>query len=481
LCLCGFFVFLSPRARAQARFDPPFFFGLATAPGHSEDRLDDIWLDWGRRGRIAAFRDQAQPERRLDFWTHPEVELDLAAGTGVQVYRLGVDWGRLEPRPHEFDAKAIARYHRLLKLVKARRMRVMLTLMHHSVPKWAQERGGWLADGMKDDFEEFARRAIDEFAPDVDYWVTFNEANVFAPLAYSYGLWPPGGRRSFASLVALGPLRGETVRAMDRMSEAHNDVYAWAHAKHPGVRIGIAQNMAFYTGKTPLERLEARVPDALMNWRFPERIRGRMDFFGMNYYGAEWIKNGRLNIEPEEEYSEAGRAVYPAGLYVLLKEIHRRFADIPIIVTENGIADSTDVLRRAYLLEHLAAVAAARADGAPVAGYFFWTLSDNLEWADGYCPKFGLVAVDRARGLRRSPRASYFLFKKIVATREVDDGMRRAAWSEVAASAGKPRPFCRAADGVSGLDAPVERAFSAKDWRFRSPAAESYFPARAAR
>jgi len=454
-------------AQAQSRFDPPFVFGLATAPGHSEDHLEDVWMDWGRQGGIAAFKNQAQPERRLDFWSHPEVELDLAAGTGIDVYRLGIDWGRVEPRPHQFDAKALARYRRLLGLVKARRMRVMLTLMHHSVPKWAQQRGGWLSDEVKADFEEFARRAIDELGPDVDYWITFNEANVFAPLAYANGLWPPGEKRSIASLAALGPLRGEVLRAEDRMSDAHNDVYDWAHRAHPGIKIGIAHNMAHYTGRAALDRLLARATAALMNWRFPERVRGRTDFFGMNYYGAEWIKNGRLDIDPAEEYSEAGRAIDPAGLYSLLKEAHARFPGQPILITENGIADSTDVLRPAYLLEHLAAVAKARAEGVPVAGYFFWTLSDNMEWSDGYCPKFGLVAVDRKNGLRRTPRGSYSLYKKIIATREVTPEMRRDAWAAVAAHAGRPRPFCRAADAVTALDAPAERSFSSKDWRFR--------------
>lgn len=453
-------------ARAQTRFEPPFFFGLATAPGQSENGLPDIWMDWGRRGGIAAFRNQARPERRLDFWTRPEAELDLAAGTGAEVYRFGVDWGRVMPRRHEFDEKAIARYRRMLKLVKARRMRVMLTLMHHSVPKWAQQRGGWLQDGMKDDFGEFARRMIDEFQPDVDYWITFNEANVFAPLAYSAGLWPPGGRRSFVSLVSW-PFRGETVRAMDRMSDAHDEVYAWAHRKYPAIKLGVAHNMAFYTGKTALGRLEARLPDALMNWRFPERIRGRMDFFGVNYYGAEWIKGARVDIDPEEEYSEAGCAVHPAGLYVLLKEIQRRFPDIPILVTENGIADATDILRPSYLIEHLAAIAKARAEGVPVLGYFFWTLSDNLEWADGYCPKFGLVAVDRENDLRRTPRGSYFLFQKIVAARGVSADLRRAAWDAVVANGGKPRPFCRGDDRLKGLDAPAARKIAVKDWRFR--------------
>ena len=46
-------------------------------------------------------------------------------------------------------------------------------------------------------------------------------------------------------------------------------------------------------------------------------------------------------------------------------------------------------------------------------GYFFWTTSDNWEWADGYGPKFGLVAVDRANGLARIPRPSYHLFSKV--------------------------------------------------------------------
>lgn len=47
-------------------------------------------------------------------------------------------------------------------------------------------------------------------------------------------------------------------------------------------------------------------------------------------------------------------------------------------------------------------------------GYLFWTTSDNWEWADGYGPKFGLVAVDRANNLARKPRPSYYLFSKVL-------------------------------------------------------------------
>ncbi|MDE2491758.1 MAG: glycoside hydrolase family 1 protein [Elusimicrobia bacterium] len=454
-------------AAAQTRFPTPFFFGLATAPGQSEDRLDDVWLDWARAGKVAAFANQAVPGERLEFWTRPQVELDLAARTGIGVYRLGVDWGRVEPRRGVFDEKAIARYRAILGMVRARRMKVMLTLMHHSVPKWLQARGGWTNDAAIGDYLVFAERMIDEYHAQVSWWVTFNEPNVFASLAYGAGLWPPGKPDSPLSLLAVGPFRGAAVRALDRMADAHDALYAWAHRRYPDVRIGIAQNMAYYTGRSRLDRLEALYPDRLLNWRFPERVRGRLDFFGVNYYGAEWVHDARLVLDPRAEYSESGRAIDPNGLLTILTEVHARFPRPPIVVTENGIADSTDVLRPAYLIEHLQAVAAARAAGIPVEGYVWWTLSDNWEWSDGYCPKFGLVAVDRARGLKRIPRPSYFLFRRIVETRRITTAMRARAWAEVAAHAGRERPFCRAADAVTALDAPRERRFVRTDWRFR--------------
>ena len=47
-------------------------------------------------------------------------------------------------------------------------------------------------------------------------------------------------------------------------------------------------------------------------------------------------------------------------------------------------------------------------------GYCFWTISDNWEWADGYGPKFGLVAVDRHNNLARHPRPSYDLYTEVL-------------------------------------------------------------------
>lgn len=60
----------------------------------------------------------------------------------------------------------------------------------------------------------------------------------------------------------------------------------------------------------------------------------------------------------------------------------------------DGRAHDPERLR--YLQEHVASCARAIQLGVPLAGYFAWSLLDNLEWADGYRPRFGLVYVDFA-------------------------------------------------------------------------------------
>lgn len=455
-------------AHASEGFKLPddFFFGVANAPAQVEDGLDDTWMEFALAGKSAAFNNQVSPTEKLQFWTHPEIEIDMAAKTGVTVFRMGIDWGRVMPSEGKIDEAALVRYQEILNMVQAKKMKVMLSLMHHSVPKWLALKGGWTAPLAHEQFVFFSKTLMERFHQDVEWWITFNEGNIFAMLTYSVGIWPPGIKGSLFSPLALGPFKGAAAQAMDRMTDAHNEFYDWAHPKYPQSKIGLAHNMAYYTGKNFFNRIAASFIDSMMNWRFPDRVKGRMDFYGFNYYGAEWVKGGQIDIDPEEEYSDAGRAINPQGLLELLKEIYERYPMLPILITENGIGDETDILRPSYLIEHLAVVNQAIQLGIPVKGYVLWSLTDNFEWADGYCPKFGIVAVDRLNGMKRIERPSFSLFSSIAKTKTVSTSERNMAWDNVQKNVGLNRPFCRHDDGVTSLNEPKLRKFVKKDWRF---------------
>jgi beta-glucosidase/6-phospho-beta-glucosidase/beta-galactosidase len=139
---------------------------------------------------------------------------------------------------------------------------------------------------------------------------------------------------------------------------------------------------------------------------------------------------------------------------------------IPFFITENGIADATDILRPSYMIEHLYAINKAQEEGVNILGYIFWTLSDNWEWADGYCPKFGLASVNR-ENISRSPRQSYYLYKAISTTKVITKEQRDTSWSKVQSNINKDRPFCRSDDGLTSLDRPKSRKISTFDWRFK--------------
>jgi beta-glucosidase len=145
-----------------------------------------------------------------------------------------------------------------------------------------------------------------------------------------------------------------------------------------------------------------------------ELVGAGSDFIGVNYYTRR-IVSARAGDGPWPWQVEPGRAevprtdlgweIVPDDLTALLLRLHRDHPGVPLLITENGAiygdgpgADGAvhDDRRVRFLHAHLAAVHRAIEGGAPVEGYYHWSLVDNFEWAMGYWPRFGLVHVDRA-------------------------------------------------------------------------------------
>ena len=96
---------------------------------------------------------------------------------------------------------------------------------------------------------------------------------------------------------------------------------------------------------------------------------------------------------------------------------------MPIVITENGMAHDVclvdgaidDQQRIDFLQSYLQHYARAIADGVPARGYFLWSVMDNLEWAEGYAGRFGLIHIDYATQQRRL-KASAHWYRRVIAT-----------------------------------------------------------------
>ena len=98
----------------------------------------------------------------------------------------------------------------------------------------------------------------------------------------------------------------------------------------------------------------------------------------------------------------------PEALTEVVRRLARYYPEKDLVVTENGLATLHDSERVEYIGRALAALHGAISDGLRVRGYIHWSLMDNFEWASGYTPKFGLVAVDRETQVRTvKPSARY--------------------------------------------------------------------------
>ena len=110
--------------------------------------------------------------------------------------------------------------------------------------------------------------------------------------------------------------------------------------------------------------------------------------------------------------------VYPEGLTKIIEnEVKRYGIDIPIHITENGMANKDlyiggkvdDQKRIDYYFLHLQEVKTLIEKGYNIKSYFAWSLLDNFEWSFGYSKRFGLVYVD-FESQKRIKKKSWYAF-----------------------------------------------------------------------
>jgi beta-glucosidase/6-phospho-beta-glucosidase/beta-galactosidase len=359
--------------------------------------------------------------------------------TGLNGYRFSIEMARVYPTREAFDADepdedGLAKYRDLLDALRGAKITPLVTLHHFAWPLYMDdpskntEPQGWERDDATSVFGAFCERMAREFGGEVDLWVTINEPLVEASVGYLAALWPPG---------VSDPERLATV--MRKQVEGHARCYDKIHAADDGdadgdgkkARVSIADHHRVYEPLDPKSEADAAaVKHAKAFWNlwylnaivkgdldenFDDEIgpgepkgdpdlAGRADYLGINYYGVSevyskglelpyvGVQPGQFDLQDGRPKNDLGWSIHAAGFGEVLDAAAEY--GLPIVVTENGIADAKDKNRSRFLLEHVFEMGKAMKRGAKVEGYFHWALMDNFEWVSGYCPRFGLFAVD---------------------------------------------------------------------------------------
>ena len=424
--------------QASYHFPQGFLWGTATSSHQVEGQnTNNNWFEWERRGKINQGHTSGPA---LDWWNGKwEEDLDRAAAGGQNAHRFSVEWSRVQPQPGVWDEQALKKYRRMAQGMYDRGITPVVTLHHFTNPLWLEEMGGWENPEVIPLFGAYAQRIVSLLGDYVTLWCTFNEPNVYAVLAYLEGSFPPGKENL-----------GKTFQVIKNLAVAHAAAYHRIHEQQYEARVGLVihyRDLIPERNWYPPDRLITWLISQLFHDTFPSAAcsgrlklplswslipdgKGTQDFLGLNYYTREVVRfspgSPRQLFSSRSLPKDAPRSETefishsPEGFYRAMKWALQ--FDIPLMITENGVDDSSGSLRPRYLAEHIHQMGQGIDQGWPIKGYFHWTLVDNFEWERGWTQKFGLWSLDRTTG-QRHKRPSAELYQQICRRNQLSASM----------------------------------------------------------
>lgn len=419
-------------------FPPQFLWGAATASyqvegaAFEDGRGASIWDDFaaipgkthrGEHGEIAA-----------DHYHRVEEDIDLMVQLGLSAYRFSIAWPRILPQGRgAVNAAGLDFYERLVDTLLAKGIKPFATLYHWDLPSVLQREGGWVNRDTAYAFADYADIVSRRLGDRVAGWMTVNEPWCSAWLGYGIGVHAPGLQDRQAAIdsahhLLLGhglavPRVRANISERSQVGIALNLTPIYPADDRPETVRDVALSDDFTNGWFLEPLFHQRYPDKFfenMGVVAPPIQDGDfaiistpVDFVGINSYFRQIVRGSEKQPLPDQCaivtpvpgacYTEMGWEIYPHILRDLLMRLHEEFAIPELYVTENGAAfkeewdggdQISDPRRVDYLRSHIECAAEAIQQGAPLCGYFAWSLLDNYEWAEGYSKRFGIVYVD---------------------------------------------------------------------------------------
>jgi beta-glucosidase len=414
--------------RRHTNFPKHFFWGASTAAHQVEGGLQNQWTVWelahakefaqtahqhlSHLHNWEEIKDQAEePEnyvsgKAVEHYKLYKQDFNLLQQLNMNAFRFTIEWSRIEPLEGQWNEEAIEHYRQYIAELRRRRIEPFMTIWHWTLPVWFADKGGFEKKQNLKYFDRFVKKISDTLIDDLEYIVTLNEPNVDASFSYLVGLHPPAERSIW-----------KFMKVYWNLTRAHRNAYTILKNKKPTMQVGMSMQLANIQAKRPHNYLDQTTTQWMRyfwNWWFLRRIRRHQDFIGMNYYFSDYYTGIGKRRNPTIPLNDMGWYMEPEGIYPLILRVWTRFKK-PIFITENGLADQHDQHRQWWIEQTIVAMERAISEGVDLRGYFHWSLLDNFEWQDGWWPKFGLVAVDRENGMKRTIRPSAKWFAELLA------------------------------------------------------------------
>jgi len=436
-------------------FPGDFVWGVATSAyqiegAHDVDgRAPSIWdtfckqpgaIDNGDTGDVAC-----------DHYHRWREDISLVKQLGADAYRFSIAWPRVIPQGRgAVNSKGLDFYNALVDDLLEKGIAPFVTLYHWDLPQTLQDKGGWQSRDTAYAFAEYTEVVVKALGDRVTNWVTLNEPLCSAWLGHLEGSMAPGLKdinaavpASFHLHLAHG-LGAQAIRATAKLTPSVgivNNLSPAAPATDRPEDVAAALRADGHTNRWWLDPIFGRgyPEDMVRVYGVEPPVQGDdlktiappLDCIGINYYFREVVQDNPTGTGsrssavrvPDAVETAMGWEVYPQGLEDILVRVAEDYSPPSIYVTENGSAwvdevgaDGTiaDPERTEYFRTHLEACAGAIRRGAPISGYFAWSLLDNFEWAYGYDKRFGLVHVDYETQ-KRTIKGSGHYFADVVA------------------------------------------------------------------
>lgn len=404
-------------------FPKEFLWGAASAATQIEGA-------WNEDGKCPSIWDVAGNHIKngdntfvaCDHYHRYKEDVALMKELGLKSYRFSINWCRIVPEQGKINEKGLMFYSNLVDELISAGIEPMITLYHWDMPVWINKMGGWKNSAIIDEFLFYVEAVVESLSDRVKYWMTINEPQVFIMSAYVIGNFAPFKHAIFSykkclrnCLLAHGkavklirqkaktePVIGLAMASTTYIPDSFDEAGIKKAAKYSfESTVGEGSN-SVYMDPIALGKASPSMAKKLSAEDL-KIISEPIDFIGINVYQPSnpLINKKKYNAENLPKNS-LGWVIDGRCLYWTIRHYYERY-HLPIMVTENGMAgndsvsaDGTvdDMIRVKFLDDFISEMEKAVDEGIPVIGYQHWSLMDNLEWCEGYEPRFGIIHID---------------------------------------------------------------------------------------